>query len=280
LHDDAVTLERNGVPDGEIFKFIRSEFSQIWSSELPAEITAALYRFQVAAGTMWEYALLALSAHIEISLDADPDPPGETTRDSQRCQAIRTFLCEQFPAMYDVLCQEQYKHLDAPGILEVLRRYHKARHIAGSERNPYDPVIGTAAYGDPTAIKKRNQQKESDRLRRQDKEVAAAAHAAASRRTRNTAAEVMAVEDAAAYNAAPNAEYRRQLDRGQNNGGCSNCEDASHYWGWCPHPYNESRCSAARAANRSAPRDSSHFKHATKRIRDQSKPNPLAGRRN
>jgi hypothetical protein len=269
LHDDAVRLESANVDDGEIFRFIRSEFTQIWSSELPAQITAALYRFQVAAGTLWEFALLALSAAVEISMDSDPDTNGERSRDGMRCQAIRQFLMEQYPNMYDILCQEQYKHFDAPGLLEVLRRYHKARHVAGPERNLNDEVVSTAAYGDPNAVaaKKRSQQAEIDRKRRQAEQRAAAAPA-----------DVMVAEDAAAYVAAPNATYQRQLDRGQNTGGCSNCGDAAHYWSWCPQPYNESRCSTARAAQRSAPRDKQHFKYSTKRIRDQGKPNPLARR--
>jgi hypothetical protein len=181
--------------------------------------------------------------------------------------------------MYDTLCAEQYRNMDAPGLLEVMRRYQKAMHVAGELRFPYDKVVSTAAYGDPKAAKRKGQQSEVDRKKKAEQErVERAAKVRATDPSRITggAADIMLAEDAEAFMAAPNEAYQRQLDKGQNHGGCSNCGNAEHYWGWCPLPYNESKCSTARAAQRSAPRDSGHFKYLTKRIKQQKKPNPLS----
>jgi hypothetical protein len=277
MHDSAVQLECAGVPDSEIFQYIRQEFTQIFSLELPEEITGKLMRMQVAEHTEWEYALLAMRSAIEISMDAHPDRPGETGVDLQRRSAIRQFLMKQYPAMYDVLLHEQYEEYDSTSLLQVLQRYHKARHLAGPERFAGEPVLQTAPYGDPRALKLRQHQRDTDRNKEQNKSHST--NGAPPRRggganaNLDDTASVLALRDTAA----PNDAYRKQLHKQEGPVKCSNCgEQDVHYWAWCEEPYNEANAATARAANKPAPRDERHFTRVTKHIKKLGKPNPLA----
>jgi hypothetical protein len=274
LHDSAVQLECAGVPDIEIFQYIRREFTQIFSLELPEEITGNLQRMQVPEGTAWEYALLAMSAAVTISIDAHPDRPGEVGVDLQRRSAIRQFLMKQYPAMYDVLQQEQYYNCDSAKLLEVLQRYQKAGHMAGPMRFSGEPTLCTAPYGDPKALKKREHQRDHDREAQQQHRQRDDWR---NRREGKSADAVFAVDSVApaAAAAAPNAAYQRQLDDHDAKDQCSNCFEHGHYWGWCRKPFNAANAAKARAAGRSAPEDERHFRRTTKRVASEGKACPI-----
>jgi hypothetical protein len=260
LHDSAVELESNGVPDCEIFAWFRREFTKVFSIVLPEELTGALLQMQVPEGTLWEYAHHAVRTAIQISYDAHPDAPGERGIDYQRRTALTEFLRKQFPPLHAALLSlPDYKTCTTAELLETLKQYDTTWYAAGPLRFPDLPVLPTARYGDPNAPKLHQHPKHE-------------------RRSHDTFSDpVYAIDDT---DKAPTgrAAYTKHLIK-DDDGTCSNCLKKKHFWGWCKMNFNAENCAARRAAGKAAPRDERHFKRVVKNIKEMNKPNPLARQR-
>jgi hypothetical protein len=254
LHDTAVTMEEQAIPDNEIFNWLKQTFIEIWATQRPAAYTAQLLRFQVCPGTSLEHALAALSAAVEVSRDVDTNP----AQDATRVQAVMDVMADQFPSMHQFLLQSCIPlETSSLELMELLHTQREAKHRAGSLRYPLDLITNTAVFGDPV-----------DKERRQNL-------VNASRRfnLRPRPAEINAIEESyhnQSLNNHKNANNPRNPRISRADAICTNCGERGHFWGTCNIPFNAPRHNNAASIGVPHAKDLEHFTRVQARIQGGS----------
>jgi hypothetical protein len=251
MHDTAVTMEERGVPDGEIFNWLKQIFIETWATQRPAAYTALLLRFQVCPGTSLEHALAALSAAVEVSRDVDTNP----AQDATRVQAIIDFVGDQFPSMHQFLSQScTPAETSSLQLMELLHTQREAKHRAGALRYPQDDIANTAVYGDIV-----------DRSRRSILNATARRYNLRPRPTElNAMDEIRTSENYNAKNKNANPNYENRVSRAD--AICTNCGERGHFWGTCPRPFDAPRHLSAASTGVPHAKDLEHFSRVQTRI--------------